>query len=111
MEALPAQAFPALTAPKDNPETGGGSTARGRTEASTCPKEPELSREQIHNQTFNWEGSCQAGQRAGALGMSKSLAGKLRWAPPLSRTPVIGCSGRVWATVSQIQGSRPHVPG
>lgn len=92
---------PCIDGPGDDSVTraGGGvhSMARGQTKVSTCPEEPEVSPEWVHNQTPKWEGSRQAGQRAGALRRSKAPAGKLGWGPPQSRTPARGGGGHTWA--------------
>lgn len=92
---------PCIDGPSDDSVTraGGGvhSMARGQTKVSTCPEEPEVSPEWVHNQTPKWQGSHQAGQRAGALRRSKVLAGKLGWGPPQSRTPARGGGGHTWA--------------
>lgn len=91
---------PCIDGPGDDSVTraGGGvhSMARGQTKVSTCPEEPEVSPEWVHNQTPKWEGSRQAGQRAGALRRSKAPAGKLGWGPPQSRTPARGGGGHTW---------------
>lgn len=81
--------------------------ARGQTKVSTCPEEPEW----VHNQTPKWEGSCQAGQRAGALRMSKRLAGKLGWGLPQSRILASGSRGHMWAMSTGSWDSGSRVPG
>ena len=70
VEALPGSPCPAMMGP---------CLARGGTEASLYPGEPEPGGKQVHNQSPKWDEGCQARQRAGAPRMSERLAEKLGW--------------------------------